>query len=123
MSYRSLLRLDREGGRARVGGELFTPDSPPPGKREVVGGEPRAGNGGQQAAGSGQGGNGESENRRIGETEKLNFEFAGRRSPTDLVPFRTWTKGRKVCHVYVAPDGAQYEMIPIPKRPKRRIPA
>jgi hypothetical protein len=80
VSYRSLLRLDREGGRARVGGELFTPDSSPPGKREVVGGEPRAGNGGQQAAGSGQGGNGESENRRIGETEKLNFEFAGRRS-------------------------------------------
>jgi hypothetical protein len=35
-------------------------------------------------------------------------------SRADLVPLRTWTKGRKVRHVYVAPDGSQYELIPIP---------
>lgn len=41
----------------------------------------------------------------------------------DLVPLRTWTKSRKVRHVYVAPDGSQYEMVPLRRRPKRTIPA
>jgi hypothetical protein len=41
----------------------------------------------------------------------------------DLVPLRTWTKGRKVRHVYVAPDGSQYEMIPLRKRPRKSVPA
>lgn len=41
----------------------------------------------------------------------------------DLVPLRTWTKGRRVRHVYVAPDGSQYEMIPLRRRPRKTIPA
>jgi hypothetical protein len=41
----------------------------------------------------------------------------------DLVPLRTWTKGGKVRHVYVAPDGSQYEMIPLRRRPRKIVPA
>jgi len=41
----------------------------------------------------------------------------------DLVSLRTWTKGRKVRHVYVAPDGSQYEMIPLRRRPRKPVPA
>ena len=41
----------------------------------------------------------------------------------DLVPLRTWTKGKKVRHVYIAPDGLQYEMIPLKRKPKAPIPA
>lgn len=41
----------------------------------------------------------------------------------DLVPLRTWTKGGKVRHVYVAPDGSQYEMIRLRRRPRKAVPA
>ena len=41
----------------------------------------------------------------------------------DLVPLRTWTKGRKVRQVYVAPDGSQFEMIPLRRRPRKTVPA
>ena len=44
-------------------------------------------------------------------------------SGEDLVPLRTWTKGKKVRHVYVAPDGRQYELIALSNRPRRKIPA
>lgn len=44
-------------------------------------------------------------------------------SQADLVPLRTWTKDRKVRHIYVAPNGLQYELIPLRRRPKRSIPA
>jgi len=41
----------------------------------------------------------------------------------DLIPLRTWTRGRKIRHVYVAPDGSQYEMIPLRRRPRKTVPA
>jgi len=41
----------------------------------------------------------------------------------ELVPLRTWTRGRKIRHVYVAPDGSQYEMIPLRRRPRKTVPA
>ena len=41
----------------------------------------------------------------------------------ELVPLRTWTRGRKIRHVYVAPDGSQYEMIPLRRRPRNTVPA
>jgi hypothetical protein len=44
-------------------------------------------------------------------------------SRADLLPLQTWTKGQKVRHVFVAPDGSQYELLPLPRRAKRRIPA
>ncbi len=44
-------------------------------------------------------------------------------SKGDLVPLRTWTKGRRVRHIYVAANGSQFEMIPLKKRSKRKIPA
>ena len=44
-------------------------------------------------------------------------------SKEDFAPLRTWTRGRRVRHVYVAPDGSQYELIPLRRRPKRTIPA
>lgn len=44
-------------------------------------------------------------------------------SEGDLASLRTWTKGEKVRHVFVALDGWQYELIPLGKRPRRKVPA
>jgi len=44
-------------------------------------------------------------------------------SHEDLVPLRTWTKGRRVRHIYVTANGSQFEMIPLRKRSRKRISA